>query len=377
MIPLKPILKALTLAIVTVWVFSGAADADFQNPHPDVDFKIFQFPRDAMPRIDGDTSDWEIVPNDYTYGTDLLNDTEDGHGTEIDREDLDVKVTVGWVKGMNRLYFLYEAHDDFWDFERTNPRGYLNDIFEIAVDGDRSGGPFIHNPKILSSDNKDQTSPEFLENHIRFAGVHAQNYHIYTPPVNNAWVLVWGAQPWIGEFPYSNYAFSYDFKHGESGKLVLECWITPFDYAPFDRPEDAVETELEEDMEIGLSWSILDFDGDKRDGHYNLAHNVQMVKDATYLLPFRLAPIELSLQPDLKAEWTFKILDVDAGTVSFHDESIGKITSWKWDFGDGTTSKEPNPIHEFGPGVRKMITLEVTGPKGSSKRTRYWDVITK
>ncbi len=369
--------KTLFAVSLALLMFSLIGFADFQNPHPNVDFKIFQFPRGAMPRIDGDTSDWEIVPDHYTYGTDLLNDTEDGHGTEIDRKDLDVKVTVGWVKGMNRLYFLYEAHDDFWDFERINPKGYLNDIFEIAVDGDRSGGPFIVNPNILSPDNKDQIRPEFLENHIRFAGVHAQNYHIYTPPVNNAWVLVWGAQPWIGEFPYSNYAYSYDFKHGESGKLILECWITPFDYAPFDRPEDAVETELEEDMEIGLSWSILDFDGEKRDGHYNLAHNVQMVKDATYLLPFRLAPIEPSLQPDLKAEWTFKILDVDAGTVSFHDESIGKITSWKWDFGDGTTSTEPNPIHEFGPGVRKMITLEVTGPKGSSKRTRYWDVITK
>jgi PKD repeat protein len=83
------------------------------------------------------------------------------------------------------------------------------------------------------------------------------------------------------------------------------------------------------------------------------------------------------LQPNLKAEWTFKILDVDSGMVSFHDESIGEITSWKWDFGDGTTSNEQNPIHDFGPGVRKMITLEVTGPKGSSKRTRYWDVITK
>jgi len=377
MTPLKPFPEVLALTFVTLGVFAPGSLADFQNPHPNVEFKIFQFPRDAMPRLDGDSSDWEIVPDEYTYGTELLNDTEDGHGVEIDRKDLDVKVTVGWVKGMNRLYFLYEAHDDFWDFERTNPRGYLNDIFEIAVDGDRSGGPFILNPKILPPGNKDQISQEFLENHIRFAGVHAQNYHIYTPPVNNAWVLVWGAQPWIGEFPYSNHAFSYDLKHGESGKLILECWITPFDYAPFDRPEDAVETKLEEGMEIGLSWSILDFDGDKRDGHYNLAHNVLMVKDATYLLPFRLAPIEATLQPDLKAEWTFKILDVDEGMVSFHDESIGNITSWNWDFGDGTTSNKRNPIHEFGPGVRKMITLKVTGPKGSSKRTRYWDVITK
>lgn len=371
------ILKTLLAAFLAPLLFPLISFADFENPHPNIEFKVFQFPRDAMPRIDGETSDWEFVPDEYTYDTSLLNDTEDGHGTDIDPEDLDVKVTVGWVKGLNRLYFLYEAYDDFWDFGRTNPRGYLNDIFEIAVDGDRSGGPFILNPEILPPDNKDPISPEFLENHIRFAGVQAQNYHNYTPPVNNAWVLVWGSQPWIGEFPYSNHAYSYDFKHGESGKLILECWITPFDYAPFDRPEDAVETQLEEDLEIGLSWSILDFDGGKRDGHYNLAHNVQMVKDASYLPRFRLAPMESSLQPELKAEWTFEILDVDEGRVAFKDESIGKVTSWNWDFGDGTTSTEQNPTYVFGPGVRKMITLEVSGPKGSSKRTRYWDVITR
>ena len=47
------------------------------------------------------------------------------------------------VKGMNRLYFLYEAYDDFWDFgrvEESMKNGYQNDIFEIALDADLSGG---------------------------------------------------------------------------------------------------------------------------------------------------------------------------------------------------------------------------------------------
>ncbi len=364
---------------VSFCCLSGKADEDvvFENPHPNVSFEVFQFPKDAMPRIDGSKDDWAFVPDCYTYGTSLLNDTEDGHGTEIDESDIDVKVTVGWVKGMNRLYFLYEAHDDFWDFGRFNPNGYLNDIFEIVVDGDLSGGPFIYNPQLFPESNRDRSSPEFLDNHFRFSGVHAQNYHFYTPPVNNAWVLVWGSQPWIGEFPYSNYAYSYDFTHGESGRLVMECWITPFDYAPFDRPEDAVESQLEEGAEIGISWSILDFDGGKRDGHYNLAHDVRMVKDASFLLRFKLAHLEASLQPDIKAEWTFDILDVDEGRVAFHDESVGGVSSWKWDFGDGETSTEQNPIHVFIPGVRKVITLEVKGPGGVSKRTRYWDVMTR
>src|SRR3989339_1303551 len=236
---------------------------------PELEFKIFQFPTNMIPRIDGNIDDWNMVGPEYTYGTDLLNDTEDGHGTNIDPKDLDVKVRVGWVKDLNRLYFLYEAYDDYWDFGRFTGGGYQNDIFEIVIDGDISGGPFISNPQIK----------ENITNHFRFSGVHAQNYHLFTPPVNNQWCLVWGCQPWISRFPYANYAYNYSFKPGESGKLIFEFWVTPFDYAPFDAPERAVESKLEENTIIGLSWSILDFDGGKRDGHVNLAHNVNMVKD--------------------------------------------------------------------------------------------------
>ena len=335
---------------------------------PESEFKIFQFPRNCIPCIDGRTDDWNIVPDDYCYGTDQLNDTEDGHGLNIDPHDLDIRVRVGWVKGLNRLYFLYEAYDDFWDFGRFNPNGYLNDIFEIAVDADLSGGPFIYNTQI-----KDP-----IENHFAFSGVHAQNYHIFTPPVNNAWVLVWGCQPWISEFPYAHYAYDYNFKHGESGRLVLECWITPFDYAPYEGPNQAVISRLNENSIIGLSWSILDFDGGKRDGHYNLAHNVNMVKDGSYLCTFRLMPLEERFKKPIDASWSFEVIDMKHRTVAFRDESQGTITRWEWDFGDGFTSDEQNPIHTYkNPGIFYVVTLEVEGPEGISRRTRYWEVMIK
>lgn len=85
----------------------------------------------------------------------------------------------------------------------------------------------------------------------------------------------WGCQPWIGEFPHANYAYQFNFQHGQSGKLILEFWITPFDYAPYSGPEDAKETVLQENNYIGLSWSVLDFDGGNREGHCNLSHICQ------------------------------------------------------------------------------------------------------
>ncbi|HEV7349464.1 PKD domain-containing protein [Telluribacter sp.] len=340
-------------------------------------FQIFQFPRNQMPRIDGDKSDWAIVPEKYTYGTDQLSDTEDGMGSDIDPKDLDVKVTIGWVKGLNRIYFMYEAYDDFWDFERFNPEGYLNDIFELVVDGDLSGGPFIQNPLYDPEQIKWQPqTASYIENHFNFSGVHAQNYHIYTPPVNNAWVLVWGSQSWISEFPHANYAYDYHFKHGESGTLRLEGWITPFDYAPYEGPQKAVESQLRENKVIGLAWSILDFDGGKREGHINLAHNTKMVNNASYLCAFQLMPLEKEFLEPIKAAWTFRVVDEEKGIVAFKDESIGTVDKWTWDFGNGDSSTEQNPIYRFkNKGVRTVITLKVEGPQGSSKRTRYWEVM--
>ncbi len=35
---------------------------------PEVTFKIFQFPADKIPRIDGNADDWAIVPQEYVIG---------------------------------------------------------------------------------------------------------------------------------------------------------------------------------------------------------------------------------------------------------------------------------------------------------------------
>ena len=85
---------------------------------PGVEFKVFQFPAHQIPRIDAKTGDWSMVPDSYAIGIDQLKDTV--HNTPMDRKDLDVKVKVGWVKGLNRLYFLYAAYDNYWDFRHRD-----------------------------------------------------------------------------------------------------------------------------------------------------------------------------------------------------------------------------------------------------------------
>ncbi|MGE0820349.1 MAG: PKD domain-containing protein [Candidatus Nanopelagicales bacterium] len=45
--------------------------------------------------------------------------------------------------------------------------------------------------------------------------------------------------------------------------------------------------------------------------------------------------------------------------VQFTDTSLGKPTSWAWDFGDGATSTSENPTHTYATAGTKTVTLEV------------------
>ncbi|MCB0746446.1 MAG: PKD domain-containing protein [Ignavibacteriae bacterium] len=359
---LYPITNPIKL-IVILFILFFLVETDYCQEKRS--YKIFQFPSDQIPRIDGNADDWSMVSDSYTIGMDQLWD-DSGKHEKADPVNLDVKVKVGWVKGMNRLYFLYEAFDDYWDFSLPDLH---NDTFELVVDGDQSGGPFIDR----FHPNKDL---KIMDSYFSFHGVHAQNYHIFTPAEGKDWTLVWGSQPWIKELPYANSACKYNFKPGDSGKLTFEFWITPFDYAGND-PDRAVESILTEGKEVGLCWAVIDYDdvnNEKNNGFWNLSKEHTMYGNASYFLPFRLMPLEQQYRAEIKSIWDFKIVDMNRRLVAFIDQSEGQIDSWEWDFGDGTTSKEQNPIHQYQDAGKYIVVLWVEGPAGKSRHSKVWDV---
>jgi PKD repeat protein len=88
----------------------------------------------------------------------------------------------------------------------------------------------------------------------------------------------------------------------------------------------------------------------------------------------------MPLEPQLRkfeANWSFQVLDLDRRVVAFRDETTGKVTTWKWNFGDGTSSAEQNPVHQYGKSGDYTVTLEVEGPEGKSSREKIWDVAVK
>jgi len=373
-------MKSYRILLLAIAAFAGVSASALDRP--DVTFKVFQFPADKIPRIDGNTDDWAMVPDDYAIGIDQLVDDEGGH-TAPDPKELDVKVKVGWVKGQNRLYFLYEAYKSYWDFSRPDLH---NDIFEIVVDGDASGGPLIDaghadvwNAQAvgeMATRDSRLTTPEL---HWATHGVHAQNYHIFTPALDKDWCMAWSSATWIKELPWANAAYNYNFKPGEAGKLVLEFWITPFDYAGPEGPQRAVETVLSENKIIGLSWSVIDYRDPKsqKRNFWNLSRHHTMFGNASYLCAFKLMPIEPQFRKPIEAQWSWKVVDMDRRLVAFKDLSVGNVTSWKWDFGDGETSTEQNPIHQYKAPRSFVVVLDVEGPAGKSRRSKVWDVSLK
>jgi hypothetical protein len=332
-------------------------------------YKVYQFPANMIPRIDGNTDDWVDFPDEYVIGTDQLWD-DSKHYPKVDPKNLDVKVRVAWVKGMNRLYFLYEAYDNYWDFSQP---GLHNDIFELVVDGDLSGGPFI-------VEQHPNPYPNKMETYFSFQGVHAQNYHIFTPAEGKDWALYWGPQNWIKNLPYSNIAYSYNFRPGEPGKLIAEFWITPFDKASVKGPEKSVESVLLDNKKIGLTWAVIDYDDvndESKKGFWNLSKNHKMYGNSSLGTVFTLMPLEEKYQKAFAAQWSFVVTDTIKHEVAFKDESRGTVTSWHWDFGDGTSSAEQNPVHLYKDPGKYIVILDIEGLAGKSRMSKVWDVAVK
>ena len=81
-------------------------------------------------------------------------------------------------------------------------------------------------------------------------------------------------------------------------------------------------------------------------------------------------PISMTIQPLAQSEFTYSI---SGNTVSFFQNAM-HTTSYAWDFGDGNTSNQPNPVHTYAqPGVYQ-VTLTVSNICGPHTATKSFPV---
>ena len=67
------------------------------------------------------------------------------------------------------------------------------------------------------------------------------------------------------------------------------------------------------------------------------------------------SPVALFTADQKSGKPPLSVQFADSSTISY-----GKITNWNWDFGDGASSEEQNPVHEYSQPGNYTVTLKVT-----------------
>jgi PKD repeat protein len=62
---------------------------------------------------------------------------------------------------------------------------------------------------------------------------------------------------------------------------------------------------------------------------------------------------------------------MDGNNIQFEDISLGNPTVWEWHFGDGASSTEQSPLHQYQQAGEYMVTLEIEGEDCSSATEMY------
>jgi len=89
-------------------------------------------------------------------------------------------------------------------------------------------------------------------------------------------------------------------------------------------------------------------------------YNVILTVSNGYGSSDAIKPAFITVAGPIKAQFTATPTSGKAPIkVNFADKSLGNPTSWKWDFGDGNTSDEHNPVHTFTRGGTYDVTLTI------------------
>jgi PKD repeat protein len=191
------------------------------------------------------------------------------------------------------------------------------------------------------------------------AGVYPVTLTIYVEATDCESTITWDV--WVDDFNYDCYAWYFwypswqeplavefhDFSFFEPGS-----WFWDFGDGNTSTEQNPIHVYAEEG-EYEVTLNIVSAD----------SNCVESYTETVYVEEFNF---------DCYADfWYYQIGDL---TVQFEDYSFPTPETWFWEFGDGTTSNEPNPIYTYAEAGSYEVCLTITNEEFECEDTRCFEI---
>jgi len=292
-------IKVLFLATSLMFVLSASLWAHF----PDAEYFAVGFSAAGTPTIDGDLSDWDLVPEEFwvTMENDF-EETRRGVGTDFDFDDLNIKMIVGWAPSNNRIYQMTWVSDNILQSNKRSETARFNydDESHFCVDANHNGGPTYGAWGELSEEEQNQLN-----------GAEAQLYSTIVPPIDGyySWMYLggwWLTQSGLGSCCPELYqvGWAMNGEQGGSGTWQFEHMVTPWDHMDWDGVEESTIVTLEEGGIVGIGYLWKDYDNsDIYEGSFDFPRNHDVWKNADFMADFELLAPDDALTSVEASSW--------------------------------------------------------------------------
>lgn len=278
------VMKIALLAAGVVFVLTASLWAH----DPTANYFAVGFPASDLPTIDGDLSDWDVIPEAYHVTmVDAFEETRRGVGTDFDLNDLNMNLIVGWSPSNNRIYGMLWASDDYLQATKRAETARFNydDEGHFCVDADHSGGPTYGAWADLSAEEQQQ-----------FEGRYAQLYSTIVPPIDGYWNWMYLGGWWLTQSGLGTccpdlleVGWGMEGELNGPGNWMLEYKVTPWAELDWDGVDESTFVTLEEEGTIGIGYLWKDYDNsDIYEGSFDFPRNHDVWLNAELMADFEL-----------------------------------------------------------------------------------------
>ena len=220
-------------------------------------FGAWAWPTSHLPVLDGDISEWDVLPAELWVDIFQTSVAEGDVGREIDTSNLNWRFALGWNDELDRIYMVFDRFDNIWD---RDGGGFgccgQDDSIEVAIDADHSGGTFWAT---------EGTEEELALNR----GRQAQTAHYRWPALPpDGWKWFWmTSADWHDAEPYAccDNSFTLNGSHGTEATFQAEWYSVAWDDFNWTDPGLSSQHDFVENEIVGIGLQVVDNDNGTED----------------------------------------------------------------------------------------------------------------